>query len=293
MNFRKILKAVIVLCVLGGMIFKVGILIANGDKDLDVYEPVSGKNQVIPLNYHYIRERNLWNTALDVTTQNKEITTYTVYEDTFIEQIDTLIEQGAYFATLEEVNGFIDTGEFPDKCVWLSFDDADISVYKKAFPILKERNIPFTMFVIVGQVGSDDFSNLEICNWDELLEMKDSGLVSFGTHTYDMHYIEGNVPVFHHPYNYEKFYEDSLKSKKVLEDKLGVTVDSIAYPFGETNDELTEIVKRAGFKKAYILSPHVIDESCDDYNLNRYLLSRNNFDLIGLNDIDGNNKIEE
>ncbi len=285
---RIIVKVVILLCVLGGMGLKVGLLIANGDKDTDIYEPVSGENEVIPLNYHYIRERSLWNTTLDVTTQNKEITTYTVYEDAFIDQLDTLIEQGAYFATLEEVNEFVDKGEFPDKCVWISFDDADISVYKRAFPILKERNIPFTIFVIVGQVGSDDFSNLEICNWDELLEMKNSGLVSFGSHTYNMHYLEDDIPVFHHPHNHEKFYEDVLKSRLVLEEKLGVKVDSIAYPFGETNDDLTAIVKRAGFKKAYILAPHPINGQNDSYNINRYLLSRQNFDLIGLNNIGRN-----
>ena len=273
------------MCVVVGIGIKMYIVITQGGKDIETYEDISGKDSIVSINYHYIEERSLWNQVLDIITQDKQLTTYSLYEDTFMEQIDTLIEQDVYFATLEEVNEFIRTDEFPEKCVWISFDDGEISVYEKAFPILKEKNIPFTMFIIAGQVGNQDFDNLEICTWDQLREMRDSGLVSFGVHTYDMHYLENNKPVFSYEHNHEAFYLDTVKSIEVMKEELGVNVDSIAYPYGYTNDELTEIVKKAGIKNAYILSPHVINEESDEYNLNRYLVSRDNFDKIGLDSI--------
>ena len=284
-NIKYILKVLCLVCIVVVIGIKMYIVITQGTKDPEIYEAISGKDSIIAINYHYIQERSLWNEALDVITQDKQLTTYSLYEDTFIEQIDTLIKQDVYFATLEEVNEFIRTDKFPEKCVWISFDDGEISVYEKAFPVLKKRNIPFTMFIIAGQVGKKDFDNLEICTWDQLREMRDSGLVSFGVHTYDMHYLENNKPIFSYKHNHEAFYLDTVKSIEVMKKELGVTADSIAYPYGDTNDELTEIVKRAGVKNGYILAPHVIDDQSHEYNLNRYLVSRNNFDKIGLKSI--------
>ena len=56
-----------------------------------------------------------------------------------------------------------EVGEFPEKCIWISFDDVDEAVYQNTFPILKENNIPFTLFVITGQVGKD-FGNLKLAS---------------------------------------------------------------------------------------------------------------------------------
>ncbi len=288
-NVKRILKLAILIFIVGGIGTRLCFLIVEGDKDPEIYEQITGENSVIPINYHYIKERSLWNQTLDIVTQDKELTTYSVYEDIFIEQINKLIEQDVYFATLEEVNEFIRREEFPEKCVWISFDDAEISVYEKAFPILKEKGVPFTIFIIGGQVGNYDFNNLEICTWNQLREMRDSGLVSFGSHTYNMHYQENNKPVFNYKNNYEDFYLDIVKSKEVIKKELGITIDSIAYPYGDTCDDLTEIVKRAGFKNAYILSPHVINAESDQYNLNRYLVNRKNFKAIGLENIGAGN----
>ncbi len=251
----------------------------------EIVRGITGENEVIPLTYHYIREDNLWNKTLEVLTQDEELTTYSVYVDEFERQIDILMDQGAYFATLEEVNYFRQIGEFPEKCVWISFDDADISVYEKAYPILKERGIPFSIFVIAGQVGSNDFNNLKICSWEQLREMRDSGLVSFGSHTYDMHYLEQGKAKFMYENNYEAFYKDIKESKKVLERELEVTIDSIAYPFGQASKDVIEIVQEAGYKSAYTLGQSPIDKESQSYYQSRYLINKTSFEKLGMNNI--------
>lgn len=287
---RGILKVSLGLLI--GVVIAIRVItLAQGSKK--TYNQVPAKETIIAMSYHYIREETLWNKILEFVTQDKELTTYTVYTEDFETQIDTLIEQGAYFATLEEIEEFQITGNFPEKCVWICFDDGDISVYEKAYPILKERSIPFTMYIIVGQVGNNNFNNLKLCNWDQLREMQESGLVSFGSHTYNMHYLEDDEAVFLDESNYEIFYEDIKKSKEVLEHELGVEVTSIAYPFGNTSDDVTEITKRAGFTNAFILAPHPITKASDAYYQNRYLISTECFYQIGLGQLDKNGTVAQ
>jgi intercellular adhesin biosynthesis polysaccharide N-deacetylase len=275
-------KKILTLTVLISFIILLGLkiislLIKDDELLSETYEPIPKGNVCVALTYHRVRDYNLWNSTIEKLTNVKELTVYSVYEEDFEKQMDYLIDSGAYFATLQELNEFKEKGEFPDKCVWISFDDADISVYENAYPILKERKIPFTIFVIAGQVGSKDFKNFEMANWEQLREMRDSGLVSFGSHTYDMHYLEDDQAKFLNKEIYDNFKIDLVKSREVLEKELKVSISSFAYPFGESSDEVVKSVIEAGFKNAFILSPHIIDNSSNEFYQCRYLIDKNNF----------------
>ena len=274
MSRNRLLSFIIII-----IIFILVICKLNSIRQEEVYK-LPYKNSVIALNYHRVREGKISTRLLELFTQSEELTKYNVYEDTFEEQMDTLIAEGAYFATPDEIIEFCEKGEFPEKCVWITFDDVDKSVYENAFPILKERNIPFTLFVISGQVGNENFGNLEMATWDDLREMRDSGLASFGSHTHDMHYLENDRAIFLYESNLDEFEKDIQESKRVIERELDIKIDSIAYPFGDTTDEVTEIVNRNGFSKAYILSPNPIEASTDHLYQNRYLIDKNNFNKI-------------
>lgn len=248
----------------------------NGDKYVDI----PNVNNCIALDYHRVRNPNIWNKVMQRVIGSDELNHYSVYTNEFEKHMDRLIEEGAYFATLEEVEKFRISGKFPDKCVWICFDDADETLYENAYPILKERNIPFTVFVIAGQVGNKDFSNLSLCDWEQLKEMRDSGLASFGSHTYNMHYFEDNGAKFLEKELHKEFFEDIKKSKEVLEAELEVEITSIAYPFGESSDELADLSKRAGFTNGFILAPYPIAADNYDFYQNRYMIDRGNFDQI-------------
>lgn len=274
---KKKVHAYFIGCIVILILIKIGWIVFHNNEDIETYQEIPGGNVCVGMDYHYIRDENIWDSTFEKVTKSEDLTKFTVYKDEFEKQINQLIESNAYFATLEEVEAFRKSGNYPDKCVWISFDDGDESVYRNAFPFLKEKRIPFTMFIIASQVGNKDFNNLKLASWDQLREMRDSGLVTFGSHTYDMHYLQDDKAEFLYEDMYEQFKMDVKKSKEVMSDELGIEITSIAYPFGNTSDEVTKMVKEVGFKSAFILSPHPITQYNDSYYQNRYLIDKVNF----------------
>lgn len=237
-------------------------------------------NGCLGLNYHRVQDDTVLVKAARSFLQSKELVQYSVLESEFQEQMDTLVDAGAVFLNEEQLLKAKAEDNFPEKCVWISFDDIDKSVYENAFPILKEANIPFTLFVIAGHVGSEDFSNLEMATWDELREMNKSGLADFGSHTFDMHRFEDETPVFLIPEQAEAFKEDLKKSVEKIEAELDVTVKSFAYPYGDTNKLVTRLVKEQGLEAGYILAPQVIRPYDDNYHINRVIVNQTTFDDV-------------
>lgn len=238
------------------------------------------KNGCLGLNYHRVQDDSLLVKTARNLLQSKEFVQYSVLKSEFKEQIDTLAEAGAVFLNEEQLLTAKAQGEFPEKCVWISFDDIDRSVYENAFPILKEANVPFTLFIIAGHVGSKDFSNLEMASWDELREMKNSGLADFGSHTYDMHRFEGETPVFLKPDQSAEFERDLEKSVEKIESELDIAVKSFAYPYGDNNKQVIRILKEQGFEAGYILAPQVIRPADDNFYINRIIVNQTTFDDV-------------
>ena len=63
-------------------------------------------------------------------------------------------------------------------------DDGLLSFYNNAWPILKEREIPFILFVNTREVGSFNYMN-----WDQILELHKSKNVEIGNHSHSHEYL--------------------------------------------------------------------------------------------------------
>lgn len=227
------------------------------------------------LTYHRVRKDHIITKVIETLTTSDELRNYSVYKSEFEEQIQILLENNATFVTPAELREFREKGNYPKNCVWISFDDVDKTVYENAFPILKKYKIPFTLFVIAGHIGNEDFNNLSLATWEQIQEMVDSGLATVGSHTYDMHSLKDDDPIFFDPIEKDAFLNDLIKSKKTIETNLeGVEIVDFAYPYGEGKDELVPIIEKAGFLSAYILAPQVIYEQNALYWQNRILVDR-------------------
>ena len=144
-----------------------------------------------------------------------------------------------------------------ERKVLLTIDDGLLSFYQNAWPILKEKKIPFILFVNTREVGSFNYMN-----WSQILELHESDLVEIGNHSHSHEYLVDE--------NSEVIKKDILKSIEIFNKRLGKNSKFFSYPFGEYSQEFKKIIKELKFDYAFGQHSGVIDETKDLWELPRF-----------------------
>ena len=141
--------------------------------------------------------------------------------------------------------------------ILLTIDDGFLSFYENAWPILKEKKIPFILFVSTREVGSFNYMN-----WDQIREISKEEFVEIGNHSHTHEYLvdESN----------EIIIADIQKSINIFKNKLGKNSKFFSYPFGEYSLNFKKIIQTFGFKYAFGQHSGVIDETKNFYELPRF-----------------------
>ncbi len=157
----------------------------------------------------------------------------------------------------------------PPNSIAITADDGHRTVFTEMAPLVRQYRIPVTLFIYPSAISNASYA----MTWSELSELKAGGLFDIQSHTY-WH------PNFHiekrrrDPGGYRKFVNDQLiASKKRLEDRLGGTVDMLAWPFGIYDDELIELARRAGYVAAFSIERRPASTRDNVMALPRYLMT--------------------
>jgi len=198
---------------------------------------VSSQMRVPILMYHYVENvtdtKDTFRIALNIEPS------------VFEEQIITLKNSGYTFMTASELADVLDGyATLPEKPILITIDDGHWDIYTDVLNILKKNAVKITAYIIPGLVGGSDFLTKE-----QLHAVVESGLVDIGAHT--VHHL--SLPNLS---NSEMEYEIK-ESKKLLEDELGVTVTSFAYPNGAFNVQIADIVEDSKFRLAVSTIPGI------------------------------------
>ncbi len=178
----------------------------------------------------------------------------------------------------------------PKRPIVLTFDDGSHTVYTSAFPVLDKNGLKAVVFIVAGLVGQislwcndKEAEPHRLMSWEELTELQKYG-----------HYLESHT--INHPWlsrlTPSKTREELDSSKKLLEDKLGRPVSSVAYPYGDYTREVIQITQEVGYQWA--CSTHIGNrhQPEDLFQLKRVLvgpdtsLSRFKYRLSGLYDLE-------
>ena len=141
--------------------------------------------------------------------------------------------------------------------VLLTVDDGFLSFYENAWPILKEKKIPFILFVSTREVGA-----LNYMSWDQIREISKENFVEIGNHSHTHEYLADE--------RNELIKKDIEKSITIFKKELGKNSDFFSYPFGEYSNDFKKIIKNLGFKYAFGQHSGVMDETKDFYEFPRY-----------------------
>jgi peptidoglycan/xylan/chitin deacetylase (PgdA/CDA1 family) len=163
-----------------------------------------------------------------------------------------VIPLGQLLATLGD-----STLPMPERAVVLTVDDGHRTVYSDMFPLIQRLRIPVTLFIYPSAISNADYA----LTWAQLAEMKASGLVDIQSHTF----WHPNFNVERKrlaPAAYEKFVNDQfVKSRAVLEQRLGGKVDLLAWPFGIHDDQLEQWARAAGYVAAFTIERRPVTRS--------------------------------
>jgi peptidoglycan/xylan/chitin deacetylase (PgdA/CDA1 family) len=109
----------------------------------------------------------------------------------FTAQMDLLADwPGRPVVPLDEACDRLDRGDRSGTVV-LTFDDGFADVYEHAWPVLRERGLPFTVYLASGHVGGEmrwegstaKAAGAPALTWEQLAEMTASGLCTVANHT--------------------------------------------------------------------------------------------------------------
>jgi Polysaccharide deacetylase len=183
--------------------------------------------------------------------------------------------------SLIEISDLLRKSEpFPARSIAITFDDGYSSVYEEAFPVLERYGMSATVFLTVGNPNATNLNgnlpSLEgrsMLSWRSIREMLKHG-IDFGAHTLT------HPDLTHLPLDRTK--QEIILSKDIIENALGTSVSSFAYPYGLYNESVREIVKQ-NFTCACSDKLGVITTESDLYMLERvdayYLRTYRLFDL--------------
>ena len=176
--------------------------------------------------------------------------------DVFKEQLKIIENQDIRFIHPKNLKEDLSKNK-KERKVLLTVDDGLLSFYENAWPILREKKIPFILFVNTREVGSFNYMN-----WDQILEIHKTNLAEIGNHSHSHEYLVDESA--------EIIKNDILKSIEIFKKKLGKNSDFFSYPFGEYSEEFKKIIKDLGFNYAFGQHSGVIDETKDLWELPRF-----------------------
>ena len=149
-----------------------------------------------------------------------------------------------------------------ERLVVLTFDDGYRDTFTTAFPLLKQRAIPFVLYIATGMIDAparptDAPPSL---GWGEIEAMMDGGLVTVGAHTHthrDLRRAEQ-----------DEIWWELETADSGLAQRLGIRVRHFAYPWGYWSRAAHEVVA-VRYETAVLGSPRSRSDF-DAHRIHRY-----------------------
>jgi len=197
--------------------------------------------------------------------------TMTITTATFAAHLRYLHEHGYTITPLRQFvryrQGLAET--LPPRAVILTVDDAHKSVYTDMLPLVKQYQIPVTLFVYPSAISNASYA----MTWEQLRELHATGLFDIQSHTY-WHPKFTREKRRRSAADYRQFVAmQLLRAKEILQDKLHNEVDLLAWPFGLYDEELMEIAQQTGYVAAFSIDRRHASTRDPITALPRYLLT--------------------
>lgn len=226
---------------------------------------LNAKAEPIVLTYHDVQQKNIAGDYFSVTAED------------LATQIQWLKLSGWTILSLSEFQQIKrGTQKAPDKSVLIMFDDAEKSTCTIVHPLLSVQKVPFTVAVVSSWIENPEYKD-KYCSWSELKNMAADPLVSFATHSHNLHRdVISNKWGNRQPAavtqewtsnkgvesleEYQDRVSEDLKTSKTLIFKgIGKYPEAVVWPYGWFNSATIRAAKLNGFDTTFTLNNGSLD----------------------------------
>ena len=194
----------------------------------------------------------------------------TITTPVFESQMKYLRDNGYTVIPLRQlINYYKGKGPAPKpKSVVIVEDDAHKSVFSDMLPIIRKYRYPVTIFTYPSAISNAKYA----MTWDQLRELKKTGLFDIQSHTYWHPNFKREKRKLR-PDEYEKVVQVQLsKAKSKLEKEMGGQVDLLAWPFGIYDEHLLKKAAEFGYGATFTIERRHASARDSVMKLPRYLL---------------------
>lgn len=181
-----------------------------------------------------------------------------VSPELFAAHLDRLLAEGYTVVSLYAVIDALQRGApLPPKPVVITFDDGYRDNYENAFPLLRERGMPATIFVVTDFI---DEQRPEYLTWEMAREMLPAG-ISIESHGRNHFGLAGQGDDY--------LVWQALGSLETIEHELGVRPRFVSYPAGEYDQRTIDIFHSAHYWAAVTTTQGATLNSAQPFELPR------------------------
>ncbi len=142
------------------------------------------------------------------------------------------------------------------KKILVTIDDAFMSFYNEAWPYLKERKIPFILFVSTEPIGKNGYMT-----WDHIKEIEKYDFAVIGHHSHTHDYLIDKSD--------KNFVSDIETANEKFVNSIGYVPSLFSYPFGEYSNFMKNYISN-NFNIAFGQHSGVIDVNKNKFELPRF-----------------------
>ncbi len=181
-----------------------------------------------------------------------------VSPELFARQLDAIQAAGYTTISLYDLQANLWEGApLPEKSVVITFDDAYRDNYTNAFPLLQERGMIATIFVVTDFMDEERPAYL---TWDMAREMLAAG-ISIESHGRNHISLKNQSPDY--------LVWQALGSLETIQYELGVRPRFVSYPAGEFDDQTVAIFESANYWAGFTTIQGATHSTDDLFRLHR------------------------
>jgi peptidoglycan/xylan/chitin deacetylase (PgdA/CDA1 family) len=174
-----------------------------------------------------------------------------VSQANFAAQLDWLARNDFHVIRLSQLFAYLEGKQaLPRRSVVITIDDGYESVHRIALPLLRKYGFPATLFVYTDFIGAGD-----ALSWTQLQDLASSGLVDVQAHSKShRNLIERSAAETDVQYRLD-LEQEARAPREILEKRLPVQVRHYAYPYGDANDAVLDVLGRQQYQLAVTVNP--------------------------------------